>query len=375
MKSDEKLILESNLPNPAVQFWKKQGKKVIGTICCHVPEEIIHAAGLLPYRIRATGCTDNSRGESWMTSFSCSFASSCLELLFNGTYDFLDGVVTSNGCMHSQRLYDNWRLNDSRPYLQSLTVPRKVSDSAISYYREELNQLKAGLEKFTGVAITDEKLKNSVKVYNETRRLIRKLYDLRRNGSPVLTGAQSQKMLLAAMSMPKEQYNELLSAYLEEAQGKEPLTTYGARLMIIGSALDDPEFIKIIEANGGMVVTDVQCFGSRYLWEPVVLEGDGMTSLATSYLKRPTCHRMVDQHQALFDFTIDMVKSHNVEGIIFAKMKNCDVWGGENLFLKERFKKENIAVLALEREEIMTNSLQVGVRVEAFIEMLQGVGS
>ncbi|WP_094607527.1 (R)-2-hydroxyisocaproyl-CoA dehydratase beta subunit [Sporomusa silvacetica DSM 10669] len=374
MKSDEKLIFESNLPNSAVQIWKKQGKKVIGTICCHVPEEIIHAAGLLPYRIRATGCTENSQGESWMTSFSCSFASSCLEFLLNGTYDFLDGVITSNGCMHAQRLYDNWRLNDMRSYRQSLTVPRKVSDSAISYYREELVQLKAALEKFSCVAITDEKLENSVKIYNETRRLIRKLYDLRRSESPVITGTQSQKLILAAMSMPKEQYNELLSNYLEEAKGREPLATYSARLMLIGSALDDPEFIKIIEDKGGLVVTDVQCFGSRYLWEPVEIDGDLMTSLATSYLKRPTCHRMVDQHQALFDFIIDMVKNHNVDGIIFEKMHNCDLWGGENLFLEERFKKANIPVLSLQRDEIMTNTMQVGVRVEAFIEMLQGVG-
>lgn len=372
MKSEDKLILEADIPNPAVLAWKEQGKKVIGTVCCHVPEEIIHAAGMLPYRIRATGCTEDSEAEVWMSSFSCSYARSCLEFMLEGTYDFLDGVVSSNGCLQAERLYDNWRFNDKESYRFSVTAPRKYSDSSVSYYRDELVQFKESIEKFSGVTITDEKLENSIKVYNETRRLIRELYDLRKSKSPVITGTQSLSMILAAMSMPKEQYNELLSNFLKEAKSRENLPDYSARLMIIGSALDDPEFIKIIEDKGGMVVTDTQCFGSRYLWEPVEIEGDLMTSLAQSYLDRPVCPRMVNQHQKLFDFIMDMVKEFMVDGIVFVKMHNCDLWGGENLFMGNRFKEANVPVLSLEREEIMTNALQIAVRVEAFIEMIEG---
>ena len=101
--------------------------------------------------------------------------------------------------------------------------------------------------------------------------------------------------------------------------------------------------------------------------------GDPITSLAIGYINKPTCHRMVDQHEALFSLIISMMKEYSVDGIIYEKMLNCDLWGGENLFLEKRFKEANIKVLHLQREEILTNRLQTAVRVEAFIEMLEGM--
>jgi benzoyl-CoA reductase/2-hydroxyglutaryl-CoA dehydratase subunit BcrC/BadD/HgdB len=143
--------------------------------------------------------------------------------------------------------------------------------------------------------------------------------------------------------------------------------------MVIGSALDDPTFIKIIEDQGGLVVTDALCFGSRYLWEPVVIEADILSSLARSYLNRAGCPRMMDQHEALFRFIKDMAQRFKVDGIIFQKMQFCDLWGGESLFVEKKLKETNIPVLALQREHIMTNASQIVTRVEAFIEMIHGV--
>ncbi|MDR2076891.1 MAG: 2-hydroxyacyl-CoA dehydratase family protein, partial [Desulfovibrio sp.] len=94
--TEETTSFATGIGNASIEAWKKEGKKVVGTICCHVPEEIIHAAGMLPVRIRATGCTDDSKAEVWMSSFSCSFARSCLQLFLDGTYSFLDGMVASD---------------------------------------------------------------------------------------------------------------------------------------------------------------------------------------------------------------------------------------------------------------------------------------
>jgi benzoyl-CoA reductase subunit C len=143
--------------------------------------------------------------------------------------------------------------------------------------------------------------------------------------------------------------------------------------MVIGSALDDPAFIKIIEDQGGLVVADALCFGSRYFWEPVEIKGDIIYSLAKSYLSRANCPRMMDQHDALFDFIKGMVQRFKVDGIIYQKMQFCDLWGGESLFLERKFKELKIPFLALQREHIITNEAQIATRVEAFIEMIHEV--
>ena len=99
-------LFESNISTAAAKAWKAQGGKVLGLICCHVPEEIFYAAGVLPVRMRATGCVDSSEAETWMSSFTCSFARSILQYWMDGTYE-LDGFVASDGCLMAARVFDN----------------------------------------------------------------------------------------------------------------------------------------------------------------------------------------------------------------------------------------------------------------------------
>lgn len=369
-------LFDTSIDNESVKAWREQGKKIMGTICCHVPEELFHAADILPMRLRATGCDDSSDGEIWMSSFSCSFAKSCLQYLMEGLYD-LDGLVASDGCLMAGRIFDNWehlvkKSNIKDVYLRQIAAPRKRNELTNNYYKGELEILRDQLEAFTGTKITDEKIKKSVELYNETRRLIRELYELRKSDAPVISGSDTLKIILAATSMPKEEFNTLLKALLEDVPNRTPITNHRARLMVIGSALDDPEYLKVIEEKGGLIVTDVQCFGSRYLWEPVVLDdADVMGTLASSYLERPVCPRMIDRHKELHDIILEMAKDYKVDGVIYQKMQNCECWGGENLYLDKKFKDAGIPLLTVEREELMANAGQLAIRAEAFIEMIE----
>ena len=103
MSTSSKLLASEELDSFA-KTYKEQGGKVVGTYCCHLPEELLHAANLLPYRLRATGCKDDSEAETYLSSFSCSFVRACLQQFIDGNRDFLDGVVGSDGCLMAQRL-------------------------------------------------------------------------------------------------------------------------------------------------------------------------------------------------------------------------------------------------------------------------------
>ncbi|MDY6911892.1 MAG: 2-hydroxyacyl-CoA dehydratase family protein [Chloroflexota bacterium] len=370
---DELIEMSATVPGPAVESWKNQGNEVIGLFCSHVPEEIIHAAGILPLRIRATGCTEALWGDVYMSNFSCSFARSCLEFALDGKYDILDGLVATNSCAQMHRLYDNWRFNRKIPFIHFLSVPNKSGDSAIAWYKDELTALRQRLEEHFGIEITDASIAHSIEVCNETRQLLRELYELRKSENPQITGFQCHSLVLAASSMPKEIYNDMLRQSLEEMKSKAPITDYRARLMVIGSSLDDPDFINIIEGLGGLVVTDSCCFGAGDFWEPVQLEVDVLHSLAKSYLNRPNCPRMMDRHEAMFEFIKNMVDEFNVDGIIYQRLRYCDLWGGEALFLENKLKEANIPFLSIERDHLVSSTGQIGTRIEALIEMVKGV--
>lgn len=356
--------------------WKASGKKVMGVYCCHIPEEILYAADILPYRLKGTNCKDSSLAESYMSALSCSFARACLEGLLDGSLDFLDGIVGADGCLMMQRVYDNIKAAaPNKMVYHQFTAPRTKTPRAVEFYQMEIEELKAMAEKVSGVTVTEERLQHAIEVYNESRRLIRELYELRKEEEPVISGAECLKITLCATAMPKDVFNEKLAAFLEEVKQREPISDYSSRLMLIGSALDEPDYLNIFEEKGGLFVTDMQCFGSRYLWEPVELVEEGaMASIAKAYLLRPVCPRMCDMHHELRDRILAMAEEYNVEGMIYVRMKNCDMWGGESLFLDQKIREAGLPLLILEREEITTNAGQVAIRAEAFLEMIEAGG-
>ena len=372
MSTTDKLLASEELDSFA-KAYVDQGGNVVGTYCCHMPEELLYAANLLPYRLRATGCRDDSGAETYLSSFSCSFVRACLQHFIDGNREFLDGVVGSDGCLMAQRLYDTWKhlYKDGRFYHQ-FNTPRVTGPRAENYFQTEIRELMEALEKYYQVSITDEKLWQAIEVYNQTRSLIQQLYGLCKGKEPRVTGEECLRIMLAAMSMRKDTFNEMLSAFLEEAKQRKPITNYKARLMLVGSALDDPEYVKIFEKVGGLVVTDVHCFGSSYQWDMVErVSDDPVECLAKMYLNRPACPRMCNMHGQFCDHILARAKEYMVDGVVFMQMKNCDVWGGEGYNVQAVMKDAGIPLLVLEREEIVANAGQVGVRAEAFLEMLE----
>ncbi len=360
--------------NPAIKSWKEAGNKAVGFFCTYVPEEIIYAAGILPYRMRPVGCTDTRSADVYFHRINCSFVRSCLEYALEGKFEFLDGLVFDNGCDHSRRLYDLWRekIGYDHRFIYFLQVPHKVTGESIAFFRDELVKFKDNLEKHFGVEITESRLRNAIKVYNETRGLLKRLYELRQGERPPLTGAECLNVVLAGTATPKGQYNQLLKRLLKEMEQREGISDYKARLMIVGSLYDDPAHTRIIEELGGLVVTDALCFGSRCFWQPVESGDDLLLCLAKSYLEHPPCPRMTNTASKRFDFVREMVEMFKVDGIIFQRIRYCDVWGGELLHLENKLKKLGIPMLALEREYALGAVEQLKTSVGAVLEMMGG---
>ena len=177
---DYQKLFESDISMDAVKAWKAKGKKAVGVICCHVPEEIFYAADVLPVRMRSTNITETSEAQMWMSSFSCSFARGMLQGWLEGPYKELDGIVTSDGCMQASRVHDNARYinirNNTGKFIRQVDAPRKLNDHAFPFYEAELKDLIHDLEELSGVKITDERLKAAVEKSNEVRRLVAELF-------------------------------------------------------------------------------------------------------------------------------------------------------------------------------------------------------
>jgi len=360
------------LVNPVLQRWKDQGGKVVGYFCSTVPEEIITAAGLTPFRMRATGSTGTEESDAFYSSINCSFPRHCFNQVLTGDFKFLDGIVCVNSCDHVRRIYDNWKRFVPTDFIEMMSLPRKTGPDQVGWYTEELAMLKDNVGKHFGVEITDDRLWKAIKLHNETRRLQKKLYELRKQEKPPITGAETLAVMVAGTAMPHDQYNEMLRELLDELSGAEGPGSHRARLLIVGGILDDPAYIKVIEDQGGLVVTDSTCFGSRLMWVEVDENAsDPISALAQYYLTdRPSCPRMYGEHDNRAQYVIDMCREFNCDGVIGERLIFCDSWLVEHYMLGQDLKAAGIPMLKLDREYLTSGIGQLRTRVQAFLETM-----
>ncbi|MFH1383214.1 MAG: 2-hydroxyacyl-CoA dehydratase family protein [Chloroflexota bacterium] len=355
-----------------IREYKSQGKKVFGWLCTYVPEEVIHAAGALPIRI--TGYTQETEledGNAYLYINNCSFSRSCFQMGIRHEYDFLDGIVAGSTCDGARRLFDLWCYYIKVPFHHILSVPRKYTERAHALYYQQVVEFKQLLEQFLGVKITDGALLRSISVLNESRQLLRQLYELRKLDRPPITGAETMEVLNASFRMPKEEFNECLRKLLGELR-TSGITHHGrARLMITGSVMNNPQFIASIEELGGLVVTDELCTSTRYWSDPVVLDGrPPLEAISRRYLNNFPCARMVPS-EGRFSRILELARDFRVDGAISQIIRYCVPYAHDLPLLTERLKAISVPTLALDVEYGTAGSGQIRTRVQAFLEMLE----
>jgi len=352
---------------------KQQGGKVFGWLCTYVPEEIIHAAGILPVRI--TGYSEEVEledGNAYFYVNNCSFSRSCLQLGLKGGYDFLDGVVGGSTCDGARRLFDLWRHYIGTPFHHVITVPRKYTESAHELYYKQSVLFKEHLEEFLDTQISDEALLKSVHLYNESRSLLKQLYEFRKLDPPPITGAETMEVLDAAFRMPKELFNVYLKDLLEEISKSGNTYNGRARLMLVGSVMANPDFVKCIEGQGGLVVTDELCTSTRYWSDPIVIQPDKplLRSISRRYLNNFPCARMVPSDER-FKRIIQLAQDFKVDGVISQIIRYCVPYAHDVPLLRDRLNKAGLPLLTLDVEYGTSGSGQIQTRVQAFLEMLE----
>ncbi len=370
---DELAKVSRTRENDYVREWKKQGKKVVGYVCTYLPEELLYAADILPYRITGKGVSDTSQADSYLTRVNCTFSRCCLELAIGGQYDFLDGAAFVNGCDHIRRAFDNWKAHKkARPFMHLLPVPHLISDDGRNWYKEEVLTLRKALENHFHVEITSEKLSDAIAVYNRTRSLLRQLYDLRTKDNPPVTGAEVMTILSAGAAMPKREFNKILENLVEEVRTRESTPDKRIRLMVAGSMMDEPDFIANVEDLGAIVVTDTLCLGTRAFWDLTDESGDPVESLVDRYYVHVPCPRMAGQYKKRLGFVREQAQRARVDGAILEYIKFCDLHGTDNALLKKDLEKAGIAAIELERQYgPLADAGRVRTRIQAFLERIR----
>ena len=359
---------------------QSQGKKVVGYMCCFPPVEMFTALDLVPFRIMGDPNKPITVADSYLERIMCPFVRSCFDLAMKGEYDFLDGLVIPHSCDTVLRIYDIWNYFKPRPFSHYLNVPHMLDSASFEFFEDELKSMRQALGKFAGAELTDNRLREAISLHNEHRGLLRRLYELRKSDPPLISGTEIVKVVVASMTVPVREANDVLRQVIVEVSARRPdgPQKRPARILVYGTEMDDDSFVRVIEECGANVVMDDLCIGTKYFWDDVAEEGDPMHGLADRYLDKIRCARTYRQPpgdhasdmQTRFGYLKEFASKWGVNGVILCAMRFCDTVELDVPDVRDYLTGLGYPVLHLEHDYSSAAIGQLKTRIQAFLEMI-----
>jgi benzoyl-CoA reductase subunit C len=354
----------------ARELKKNEGRKIVGYFCSYAPEEIISAAGAVPFRIFGKG--DIALADAHLQAYSCSLVRGALEDALSGGLDFLAGVVFPHTCDSIQRLSDIWRMNADTGFHIDVVLPVKLNtDSSKEYMTGVMKKFIRDIGKSLEVDISDDDLRASAGKYNQIRGYLKRIFETRSRNPDIIRSSDVHAIIKASMVMERDMLlKELASFTCDLEKTAAGVKAEGKRVVLAGGICNLPDIYSLIEDSGGAVVWDDFCTGSRYFEGEIDLKGDIIESIAGRYSNRVVCPA---KHSGLFprgEHILRIVKDNNAKGVIFLFLKFCDPHSFDYPYIKEMLDREGIPSMLFEIEEQLPSEGQFKTRCEAFLEML-----
>ncbi|MDH5506793.1 MAG: 2-hydroxyacyl-CoA dehydratase family protein [Anaerolineae bacterium] len=353
---------------PTVRKWRQAGGKVAGHFQVYFPEEIVHAAGMLPFKVRGAP-VETRHSDSRFGSYLCSILKTSLELALSERVE-LDIFVTHPICDAARNLAAIWGRNFDYS-CQILYLPQNANSShAAEYLRGEYQRLLGEVETIVGRKVSDEDLRNSIEIYNLNRALLRELYAIKRE-TPWLLSVEDAYMLVAVGGlMPREEHNQLLEAVLPMIKARPVKAQDKIRIVFEGGFCEQPslDLLRTV-SRYCYVVDDDLLIGLRWILEDIPLEGDGLSNLAEAYLERssysPVQH---DLRKPKEDMLIARITAAKADAAIVTAAKMCEPGLEEQVAYTQALDHKGIPYFISEFEENMTSFDHLEIQLETFAE-------
>jgi benzoyl-CoA reductase subunit C len=353
---------------PTVKRWRAAGGRVLGHFQVYFPEEIAHAAGLLPLRIRGAQI-EARHAEARFGSYLCSIIKTSLELALSGRIE-LEMFVTHPICDAARNLAAVWGRNFTYP-CEILYLPQNANSShAPDYLRHEYDRLRRAVERIACRPVTDDDLRHSIPVFNENRRLLRALYDIKHHQPWLLPADEAYVLTAIGGCIPREEHNSLLNAVLPQIAARTSRAQDRLRVVLEGGFCEQPpiDLLRMI-AQSCYIVDDDLMIGLRWIVSDVDAGGDPLASLAGAYLEQssysPVQHDLRKPKEAML---LERIRRAGAGAAIITAAKMCEPGLEEQVAYSKALDAMQIPYFVSEFEESMTSFDTLQVQLETFVE-------
>lgn len=355
---------------PTIKRWRAAGGKTLGHFQVYFPEEIAHAAGMLPVKLHGSQI-DRKRADAHFGSYICSIVRSSLELCLTNTVE-LDMFVTHPICDVARNLAGIWGRNFQYP-AQILYLPQNANSTyTVQYLRDEYDRVRHEVETVTGNKIDDAALSKSIQVFNENRRLMREVYAIKRETPWLLSIEDAFALINLGGMIPREEHNALLAGVIPLIKARQAKKQDKIRIVFEGGFCETPplDLLRMI-GQSCYVVDDDLLIGLRWILDDVKMTGDPLMNLADAYVNNssysPVQHDLRKPKEKML---AERVKASNAQAVIITAAKMCEPGLEEQVAYSKYFDQANIPYFISEFEEKMSAFDSLQIQLETFVESI-----
>lgn len=339
-----------------IKEWKERtGGRAIGILPIYFPKEILHAAGILPVELYGGGdLIDVVRGDSFYQSYICHIPRSMIDLGLSGRLNELSGLICPFVCDVIRNFSGVWSLLFPDTYVRFFDHPQNFDpeiggEYLISQFREIIGYLEQN-----GRKVTNDRLNESIGLYNQNRKLIRKLYEMRAERPWQIPTYEVYLLMRAGGILEVTEFNQWLIRYMDAASKTDRKPMDNVRVIVSGAFCEQPspKLLRVIELAGCYIVDDDFLLGNRYLDRNVEIGDDPLRALSHAYLASqvPSSCRF-EEYAPKSERLVKAVKEWQAEGVIFAAPSFCDPALEDRPCYQQALEAEKIRYMSLQYSE------------------------
>lgn len=361
----------ANNPKAQLDKYLAEGKRVIGVGPYHVPEELVHAAGAVPFGVwGAIGSSDNAK--KYFPPFYCSICQMTLEMGMTGKLNGLSGMMITGLCDTLRAFSQNWKaaMGTKIPMIYVTNSQNRFIEAGRTYAIESYTEVKRGVEECANAIIENDDMLASIKLYNEWRAAMREFVELAGAHPAEVSVADRVAVINAGYYELKEEHLAQVKA-LNAELAKLPESTAGFNKIVLSGIYEDiPAITEILDANKYAVVADDLAKESRAFSREVPEAGCAIEALADGWCNLKEDPELFDPKKAHLDALVKKAKDSGAQGVVILLAKFCDPEEFEAPLATKALREAGIPVVTIEVDQSTGSYEQARTQLETFKELL-----
>ncbi|MDR2503302.1 MAG: 2-hydroxyacyl-CoA dehydratase family protein [Deltaproteobacteria bacterium] len=348
-----------------------QGVKVIGCMPVYTPQELVHAAGMLPLSIWGSEKYELIEAKKYFPAYISSLAQSCLELGLRGRLDRLAGVIIPVLSDALKCLSQNWKAGVPQVrHIQLVHPQNRRIEPGIVFLSKQYKKIAGVLEDIAGAPITPAGLKKAIHVFNEHRAVMREFTAVAADYPHLISPLARNAVIKSGGLMPRAEHARMVRELMAEcrAEPKEPWK--GRKVVLTGMLADSPSMLRILTDYKLAVAGDDVGQESRQFRTDVPDDPDPYRALALQWANIEGCSVAFDPERKRGRMVADLAARTGASGVIYLLTKFCDPEEFDYPIMKKEFDRAGLPSVLIEIDQQMRNYAQPRTAVQTFADML-----